>query len=147
MDFQITDEQKMIQAMARDVGQKEVAPFAEELDGRGEFPARQIQKLAELGLMGMMVPTEWDGAGLDTVTYALALEEICAADASTGITMSVNNSLYCAPINKYATDEQKKKYLSPFARGLGHTPYRSRGQVLTRPIKVRRPFSRAINIF
>ena len=117
MDFKLTDEQKMIQEMAREVGQKEIAPFGEEMDSKGEFPARQIKKLAELGLMGMMVPTEWDGAGLDTMTYSLALEEICFADASTGITMSVNNSLYCAPINKYATDDQKKKYLSPFARG------------------------------
>lgn len=117
MDFKLNDEQKMIREMAREVGQKEIAPFAEEMDSKGEFPARQVQKLAELGLMGMMIPTEWDGAGLDTLTYTLALEEICAADASTGITMSVNNSLYCAPINKYATDEQKKKYLSPFARG------------------------------
>ena len=78
MDFQLNDEQKMIQEMARDVGQKEIAPYAEAMDSKGEFPARQIKKLAELGLMGMMIPTEWDGSGLDTVTYAVALEEICA---------------------------------------------------------------------
>jgi len=117
MEFKLTDEQKMIQETARDFGQKEIAPTAEAMDAKAEFPAQHVKKLAELGMLGMMVPTKWDGAGLDTVTYTLALEEICAADASTGITMSVNNSLYCAPINKYATDQQKQRYLSPFARG------------------------------
>ncbi len=117
MEFKLTDEQKMIQEMARDFAQNEVAPAAHELDMKSEFPAQHIKKMAELGLMGMMVPTEWDGAGLDTLTYTLALEEISAACASTSVTMSVNNSLYCGPITKFATDEQKKKYLSPFARG------------------------------
>ncbi len=117
MEFKLTDEQKMIQEMARDFAQKEVAPKAHELDMNSEFPAEHIKKMAELGLMGMMVPTDYDGSGLDTVTYTLALEEISAACASTGVTMSVNNSLYCGPITKFGNEEQKKKYLSPYARG------------------------------
>ncbi len=117
MEFALNDEQKMIQEMARDFAQSEVAPAAHELDMNSEFPAQHIKKMAELGLMGMMVPTDWDGSGLDTVTYTIALEEISAACASTAVTMSVNNSLYCGPINKFGNEEQKKKYLSPFARG------------------------------
>ncbi len=117
MEFKLSDEQKMIQEMARDFAQSEVAPKAHELDMNSEFPAEHIKKMAALGLMGMMVPTEWDGAGLDTVTYTLALEEISAACASTAVTMSVNNSLFCGPIAKFGTDVQKQKYLSPFARG------------------------------
>lgn len=117
MEFTLSDEQKMIRDMAREFAEKEVAPTAAQLDEQSEFPAQHVKKMAELGLMGMMVPTEWDGAGLDTVTYTLALEEISAACASTAVTMSVNNSLYCGPITKFASDEQKKKYLSPFARG------------------------------
>lgn len=117
MDFTLTEEQRMIQQMARDFAQNEVAPAAHELDMNSEFPAQHVKKLAELGFMGMMVPTEWDGAGLETLTYTLALEEISVACASTAVTMSVNNSLYCGPINKYGTDAQKKKHLCSFARG------------------------------
>ena len=117
MDFNLSDEQKMIRDMARDFAQKEVAPKAAELDAKSQFPAEHIKKMAELGLMGMMVPQEWGGAGLDTVAYVLALEEIAVACASTAVTMSVNNSLYCGLILKTGTDAQKKKYLTPFARG------------------------------
>lgn len=117
MEFRLTDEQKMVRDMARDFAQKEVAPVAADLDERAEFPSQHLKKMAELGLLGMMVPTEWDGSGLDSISYILALEEISAACASTGVTMSVNNSMFCGPIYKYGTDEQKKKYLSPFARG------------------------------
>lgn len=117
MNFALTDEQKMIRDMAREFAKQEVAPLASELDVKAEFPAQHLKKMAELGLMGMMVPPEWDGAGLDTISYTLALEEVSAACASTGVTMSVNNSLFCGPINKFGTDPQKKKYLSPFARG------------------------------
>ncbi len=117
MDFNLTDEQIMIQGMARDFAQKEVAPAAAGLDERSEFPSGHIRKMAGLGLMGMMIPVEWGGAGLDTLTYVLALEEIAAACASTAVTMSVNNSLYCGPILKFGTDEQKKKNLTPFASG------------------------------
>jgi butyryl-CoA dehydrogenase len=117
MNFSLTEEHKMIQEMARNFAQREVAPVAAELDAKGEFPARHLPKLAELGMMGMMVPAEWGGAGLDTLSYVLALEEVSAACASTAVTMSVNNSLYCGPINQFATDSQKEKYLRPFAEG------------------------------
>src|SRR5262245_25425097 len=117
MNFQLTDEQKMVQEMARSFAQKEVAPVAAELDAKGEFPSRFLPKMAELGLMGMMVPTEWGGAGLETLAYVLALEEISVACASTAVTMSVNNSLYCGPLVKFAKDAQKEKYLKPFAMG------------------------------
>ncbi len=117
MDFSLTDEQKMVQEMARNFAQKEVAPVAAELDAKGEFPSRHLPKMAELGLMGMMIPPEWGGSGLDTLSYVLALEEISVACASTAVTMSVNNSLYCGPINKFAADPQKEKYLRPFAIG------------------------------
>ncbi|HSA58727.1 MAG TPA: acyl-CoA dehydrogenase [bacterium] len=117
MDFKLTDEQIMIRDMARDFAQKEVAPKAAELDEKSLFPSMHIKKMAELGLMGMMIPQEWGGAGLDTLTYVLALEEISVACASTAVTMSVNNSLYCGPILKFGTEAQKKKYLTPFASG------------------------------
>ncbi len=117
MHFSLTEEQKMVQEMARSFAQKELAPVAEHLDATAEFPSRHLPKMAELGLLGMMVPTEWGGSGLDTLSYVLAIEEVSAACASTSVTMSVNNSLYCGPITKYATDAQKEKYLRPFALG------------------------------
>ncbi|HEX5037896.1 MAG TPA: acyl-CoA dehydrogenase [bacterium] len=117
MDFKLTEEQIMIRDMARDFAQKEVEPKAAELDEKSQFPSMHIKKMAELGLMGMMIPQEWGGSGLDTLSYVLALEEISVACASTAVTMSVNNSLYCGPILKFGTDAQKKKYLTPFASG------------------------------
>ncbi len=117
MNFQLSDEHKMIQEMAKSYAQKELAPVAEELDRKSEFPSRHLPKMAELGLMGMMIPTEWGGAGLDTIAYVLALEEISVACASTAVTMSVNNSLFCGSIYKFGTDPQKKEYLIPFASG------------------------------
>ncbi len=117
MEFQLSEEHRMVQKMARDFAQKELAPVASELDAKGEFPSRHLPKMAELGFMGMMVPTQWGGAGLSTFPYVLALEEISAACASTAVTMSVNNSLYCGPLYKYGTDSQKEKYLKPFAMG------------------------------
>lgn len=117
MDFSLTEEHKMIQEMARNFAQKEVAPIAAELDEKAEFPSRLLPKMAELGFMGMMVDPQWGGSGLDTISYVLALEEISVACASTAVTMSVNNSLYCGPIEKFATDAQKEKYLTPFASG------------------------------
>ncbi len=117
MNFQLTDDQKSIQQMARDFARKEIAPRAAGLDETSEFPAENVRKMAELGLMGMMVPTEFGGAGLDMLSYILALEEISAACASTGVTMSVNNSLFMGPILKFGSDAQKKKYLPDFAQG------------------------------
>ena len=117
MEFSLNEEQKMVRDMARAFAQKEVAPTAAEMDLKGEFPSRHLPKMAELGLLGMMVPTEWGGSGLDTLSYVLALEEISAACASTAVTMSVNNSLYCGPITKFGNDSQKAKYLTPYASG------------------------------
>jgi len=117
MEFSLNEEHKMIRDMARQYAQKEIAPTAAELDMKGEFPSRHLPKMAELGLMGMMIPTEWGGSGLDTLSYVLALEEISAACASTAVTMSVNNSLYCGPIAKFGTEAQKEKHLKPFASG------------------------------
>lgn len=113
----LTDEQKMIQQMARDFAQKEVAPHAHELDQKSEFCSQHLPKMGELGLMGMMISPDFGGSGLDMISYVLALEEISAACASTAVTMSVNNSLYCGPIDRFGTPAQKEKYLTTFARG------------------------------
>lgn len=117
MDFQLSDEQKMIRDLARDFAQKEVAPGAAERDQKSQFPSDCVKKMAELGLMGMMIPEKWGGAGLDAVSYVLALEEIAVACASTAVSMSVNNSLYCWPIFKFGNDEQKERLLKDFAGG------------------------------
>src|SRR5690606_34922719 len=97
--------------------QGEVAPKAKELDETGRFPTELVKQLGEMGMMGMMVSEKWGGSGMDTVSYAMALEEVAAACASTAVIMSVNNSLVCWPIEAYGTDEQKEKYLTPLARG------------------------------
>ena len=115
--MELNEQQIMIRDMARSFAQKELAPVAAALDAKAEFPTRHLKPMGELGLMGMMIPEEWGGAGLDTLSYVLALEEVAAACASTAVTMSVNNSLYCGPIAKWGNDEQKKNYLIPFARG------------------------------
>ena len=115
--FPFTDEHEMICQAARDLAQKEIAPIAAEFDETGDFPAATIAKMGAMGLMGIEVPEEYGGAGMDTLAYVLALEEICKADASHGAIMSVNNSLYCYGILKFGTEEQKKKYLPPVASG------------------------------
>lgn len=117
MNFKLSDEQKMIQQVARDFAREQLAPIASELDQKGEFPQKHLKKMAELGFMGMMIPQEWGGSGLDTLSYVVALEEIAAGCASTAVTMSVNNSLYCGPIFKFGNENQKNKYLTRFARG------------------------------
>jgi butyryl-CoA dehydrogenase len=117
MDFDLTEEQKMIQQTARDFAQREVAPKAAELDKSGRWPTEIIAKMAELGFLGMAIPTEYGGAGLDTVCYALAMEEISAACASSGVIMSVNNSLFCDPVYKFGTEQQKKTILTEVASG------------------------------
>ncbi len=117
MQFDLTDEQKMIQETARDFANGVVKPKAKEIDQTGQFPADTVKKLAELGFMGMMIPSEYGGAGLDAISYVIAMEEISAACASTGVIMSVNNSLVCDPLMKYGNEEQKKEYLTPLARG------------------------------
>lgn len=115
--FPLTDEHRMIRQAARDFAQKEIAPIAAEFDESGEFPIETIRKMGEMGFMGIEVPEEYGGAGMDTLAYVLALEEICKADAAHGTIMSVNNSLYCYGILKYGTQSQKEKFLVPVASG------------------------------
>jgi butyryl-CoA dehydrogenase len=117
MDFDLTDEQKMIRDTARDFAARKVAPFAAELDKSGRWPGEIVSEMAKLGLLGIMVPQEYGGAGLDALSYALAMEEVSAACASCGVIMSVNNSLFCDPLYKFGTEEQKKRVLIPAARG------------------------------
>jgi len=115
--FPLTAEQKMIQSAARDFAQKEIAPVAAQFDESGEFPYENVKKMGALGLMGIEVPEEYGGAGLDTLSYVLAMEEICKVDASHGVVMSVNNSLYCHGIMTFGTEEQKQKFLKSVASG------------------------------
>ena len=115
--FPFTEEHEMIRQTARDFAQKEIAPIAAEYDESGEFPYETIMKMGEMGFMGIEVPEEYGGAGMDTLAYVLALEEICKADAAHGIIMSVNNSLYCFGIQKFGSEAQKQEFLTPVASG------------------------------
>ena len=115
--FPLSDEHKMILDAARDFAESEIVPIAAEFDESGKFPSETIKKMGEMGFMGIEVPEKYDGAGMDTLAYVLALEEICKADASHGTIMSVNNSLLCHGILKFGTEEQKKKFVSPIASG------------------------------
>jgi butyryl-CoA dehydrogenase len=117
MEFELTEEERMIRDTARELAQKELAPRAQEADETSKFPHDNVKKLAELGFMGMGVDEKWGGAGLSTLTYVLALDEISRACASTGVIMSVNNSLVCEPIQKFGNDGQREKYLAPLAQG------------------------------
>lgn len=117
MDFQLSEEQIMIRDMVREFAENEVKPSAAERDAKEEFPDDLVVKVAELGLMGVAIPEEWGGAGMDYVSYAIAVEELSKVDASLGVIVSVNNSLVCEPFKNYATDEQKEKYLKPLASG------------------------------
>ncbi len=115
--FPLTEEHEMIRQAARDFAQKAIAPIAAEFDESGEFPSRTIKKMGEMGFMGIEVPEEYGGAGMDTLAYVLALEEICKADAAHGTIMSVNNSLYCYGLLKFGAEEQKRRFLPPVASG------------------------------
>ena len=117
MDFQLTEEQSMIQQAARDFARTECLPGVIERDEKQQFPREQISKLADLGFLGMMVSPDYGGAGLDTVSYVLAMEEISKIDASVSVCMSVNNSLVCYGVEAYGSEEQKQKYLVPLAQG------------------------------
>lgn len=117
MNFELTDEQKMIQDMARKFAEREIKPVAAELDRTHKHPADICKKMGELGLMGVTIPEEYGGAGMDYVCYALAMIEISKACGSCGVIMSVCNSLYNFPVYKYGTEEQKQKYLRPVASG------------------------------
>ncbi|MFC2028488.1 acyl-CoA dehydrogenase [Chloroflexota bacterium] len=115
--FPFSEEHKMIQQAAKDFAQKEISPIAAEFDESGDFPSETINKMGELGFMGIEVPEEYGGAGMDSLSYVLALEEICKVDASHGVIMSVNNSLYGYGFLRFGTEEQKKNFLAPVASG------------------------------
>ncbi len=117
MDLQLTDEHRMIRDMARDFAQKEIAPIAAEHDETGEFPRKTIARMGAQGFMGISVPEKYGGAGMDTLSYVLAIIEIAKADASHAVVMSVCNSLYCYGLLRFGTEEQKQKYLRPVASG------------------------------
>ncbi|HKX86216.1 MAG TPA: acyl-CoA dehydrogenase family protein, partial [Flavobacterium sp.] len=117
MNFTLSEEQLMIQQAARDFAQSELLPGVIERDEHSIFPTEQVKKMAELGFLGMMVDPKYGGAGLDSVSYVLAMEEIAKIDASAAVIMSVNNSLVCAGLEKYCSEEQKQKYLVPLAKG------------------------------
>ncbi|HEY2395502.1 MAG TPA: acyl-CoA dehydrogenase family protein [Rudaea sp.] len=117
MDFRFTEDQLSIQSVARDFAQKRIAPIAAEFDKSGEFPLETIKEMGALGLMGIEVPHEYGGAGLDPIGYVLAMIEIAAADCAHSTIMSVNNTLYCNGILKYGNEEQKQKYVRAIAEG------------------------------
>jgi len=117
MNFDFTDDHKMIQQSAREFAREVIAPSAVERDINAEFPAEIVKQLGELGFMGMMVSPDYGGAGLDMISYVLAMIEISRVDASVGVIMSVNNSLVCYGLEKYGTDYIKEKFLTPLAKG------------------------------
>ena len=117
MAYQLNEEQMMIQAMVRDFAREVLMPSAAERDQTGEFPAENLKKMGELGLMGMNVPTEYNGAGVDTVSYSVALQEVAYGCASTAVIMSVHNSVACGPIYLFGSDYLKETYLKPLATG------------------------------
>ncbi len=117
MHFELSEEHLMIRQAARDFAQNELKPGVIERDEHQKFPAEQIRKMGELGFMGMMVSPEYGGGGMDTISYVLAMEEISKVDASCSVAMSVNNSLVCWGLETYGTEEQKRKYLVPLAKG------------------------------
>ncbi len=117
MNLELTEEQKLLQRTVREFAESEVKPLAKELDETGHFPRATFKKAAELGLTGIALPESEGGAGFDHISYAIVVEEISRCCASTGVILSVQNSLYCGPVHRFGTDEQKKKFLVPFARG------------------------------
>jgi butyryl-CoA dehydrogenase len=117
MHVELTEEQRQVQDLCRKFADDELVPNAKRWDEEHHFPREAVKKLGELGLLGVAIPAEWGGAGMDAVAYAVAMEEISRGCAGTGVIMSVNNSLYCEPVLKYGTDEQKREFLAPFATG------------------------------
>ena len=117
MNFQLTEEQLAVQAAARDFAQSELLPGVIERDTHQKFPTEQVRKMGELGFMGMMVDPKYNGGGMDTISYTLAIEEISKIDASASVCMSVNNSLVCWGLEKFGSEEQKEKYLKKLASG------------------------------
>ncbi len=123
MDFELNEEQQLLRETVREFSEKEIAPGALERDEKQIFPHEQIKKLGELGFMGITVPEEFGGAGLDYKSYAILIEELSRVDASVGVIVAVNNSLYCGGILKYGSEEQKNKFLKPVASGNGLGAY------------------------
>ena len=117
MEFNLSEEQAMLRDSVRAMAKQEILPFAAAIDEAGAFPWDQVNRMSELGLIGIAVPEKWGGSGMDNVSYALAAEEVSAACASCGVIMSVNNSLAGDPIRRFGTDEQKERWLKPLARG------------------------------
>jgi butyryl-CoA dehydrogenase len=117
MRLDLTDEQQMIQSMAREFAESEIKPIAEEIDRDGRFPHETVKRMGELGLLGIAVPEAWGGSGADTVSYVVALIEIARHCASHAVVMSVNNSLFCDPVLKFGSDAQRERFLRPFAAG------------------------------
>jgi butyryl-CoA dehydrogenase len=117
MNFELNEEQQILQQSVREWADARVAPFASELDEHHRYPEDQVREMAEMGLLGMCVPEAWGGAGMDPLSYVIAMEEVSHACASTGVIMSVNNSLVCDPLMKWADDAQKERWLGPLATG------------------------------
>jgi butyryl-CoA dehydrogenase len=117
VNLELTEEQKLLERTVRKFAEAEVKPLAAEIDETGQFPRETLRKAAELGLTGISVSEEWGGAGMDHMSYSIVMEEIARVCASTSVILSVQNSLYCGTLEKFGTDEQKKKFLVPFARG------------------------------
>ncbi|MEE9489558.1 MAG: acyl-CoA dehydrogenase [Thermoplasmata archaeon] len=117
MDFDLTDEQKMLKKTVRDFAEKEIKPTRAEFDENEEYPIDILRRLGEMGIMGMAVPPEYGGSGADVISYAIAIEELSKIDPSVGVAVSVHNSLGCDPIVKFGTEEQKKKWLPGLASG------------------------------
>jgi butyryl-CoA dehydrogenase len=117
MEIELSEEQRLLRDTCRDFADRELKPNAKKWDREHTYPREAVQKAFELGLAGVAVPSEWGGAGMDNVAYALAIEEISRGCASVGVTLSVNNSLYCDPVMKFGNDEQKERFLKPFASG------------------------------
>src|SRR5215510_11154596 len=117
VSFELPEDVRSVREMVRDFAESEIRPIAAKIDETHEFPAETTKKMAELGLLGMFVPEEWGGAGLDYVSYVIAIEELSRVCASHGVIASVNNSLVCYPILTYGNDAQKRKYLVPLAKG------------------------------
>src|SRR5687768_12268600 len=117
MQVALTPEQEMVRAMAREFAEGEVRPIAAEIDREARFPHETVKRMGELGLLGIMIPEQHGGGGADAVSYAVAIEEVAKVCASHAVVMSVNNSLFCDPIHKYGTDEQRARWLAPYASG------------------------------
>lgn len=115
--MQLTEEQQLIQDMAKSFAQEQIKPFASEWDQKGIFPKQTLSQMGELGFLGMLIPEEWGGSGTGTLPYVLALEEVAAADGATSAIMSVHNSVGCVPILKFGTEQQKQQFLKPLAQG------------------------------